>query len=71
VPERGFVVALLTESECTALAAHVDWPIPTTAGSLAQGKIGGVPAKLFVGSSTFLVTHAAYADELRERLGWR
>jgi hypothetical protein len=69
-PESGFVVALLTESDLAALAAHVEWTVPATAGSLAQGKIGGVPAKLVVGSATFLITQAAYADELRERLGW-
>jgi hypothetical protein len=68
--DNGFVVALLTESDLAALAAHVDWPLPMTTGSLAQGKIGGVPAKLVVGSSTFVITQAAYADELRERLGW-
>jgi hypothetical protein len=70
VPEDGFVVALLTESDLLAIATRVDWPIPATSGSLAQGKIAGVPAKLVVGSSTLLITHAAYADELRERLGW-
>jgi hypothetical protein len=70
VPEDGFVVALLTETDLLALGAHVDWPIPVTTGSLAQGKIGGVPAKLFVGSSILLIAQAAYADELRERLGW-
>jgi len=68
--DSGFVVALLTESDLAALAAHVDWTVPTTTGPLAQGKIGGVPAKLVVGSATFLITQAAYADELRERLGW-
>jgi hypothetical protein len=68
-PDGGFVVALLTESDLAALAAHVDWTVPAV-GSLGQGKIGGVPAKLIVGSSTFIVTHAVYADELRERLGW-
>jgi hypothetical protein len=69
-PDSGFVVALLTESDLVALAAHVDWPIPTTTGSPAQGKIGGVPAKLIVGSPPFVITQAAYADDLRERLGW-
>jgi hypothetical protein len=68
-PDNGFVVALLTESDLAALAAHVDWTVPAT-GSLAQGKIGGVPAKLVVASSTFVITQAAYADELRDRLGW-
>ncbi len=70
VPEHGFVVGLLTDADLATLAAHVDWPIPSTIGSLAQGKIGGVPTKLIIGSPTLLVTNAAYADELRERLGW-
>ena len=69
-PEAGFVVALLTDAERASLADHVDWPIPSTTGSLAQGKIGGVPARLLVGSPTLLITNAAYADELRKRLGW-
>ena len=70
VSETGFVVALLTDADRASLADHVDWAIPSTTGSLAQGKIGGVPARLLVGSPTLLITNAAYADELRKRLGW-
>ena len=69
-PEAGFVVAVLGSDEVDALAAHVDWPIPTAGGSLVQGKIGGVPAKLLIGEPTLLVTNAAYAEELARRLGW-
>jgi hypothetical protein len=69
-PDAGFVVGLLSDADLATLAVHVDWPIPSTIGSLAQGKIGGVPAKLIIGSPTLLITNAAYADELRERLGW-
>ena len=69
-PEAGFVVAVLGSDEVDALAAHVDWPIPTARGSLVQGKIGGVPAKLLIGEPTLLVTNAAYAEELARRLGW-
>lgn len=67
--DAGFAVALLGP-EFAMLAAHTDWRIPEKPGSLVQGKIAGVPAKLLVGNPTLLVVQAAYADELRSRLGW-
>jgi hypothetical protein len=67
--EAGFAVALLGP-EFVMLGAHTDWPIPEEPGTLAQGKIAGVPAKLLIGNPTLLVVQAAYADELRSRLGW-
>ena len=67
--DAGFAVALLGP-EFAMLAAHTDWPIPEEPGSLVQGKIAGVPAKLLIGNPTLLVVQAAYADELRTRLGW-
>jgi len=70
-PEAGYVVALLSRDDLAALTGHVDWPIPTEAGALAQGKIGGVPAKLLVGDPSLVVSNAAHADELARRLGWR
>lgn len=72
-PEAGFSVALLDRGELGALAAHTDWPLPIdgAAGTLAQGKIGGVPAKVVVGDPSLLVIQTAYADELERRLGWR
>lgn len=70
-PEAGFVVALLDEDEIRRVAAHTEWDLPTAAGELAQGKVAGVPAKVVGGRPALLVTNAAYADELRERLGWR
>jgi hypothetical protein len=70
-PEAGFAVALLDASEVAALAAHMDRALPGDAGTIAQGKIAGVPAKVLVGDPTLLVTNAAYADELERRLGWR
>jgi hypothetical protein len=69
--EAGFVVALLDAAETADVAAHVDWPLPGDAGTLAQGKVAGVPARMLIGNPTLLVTHAAYADELERRLGWR
>ena len=68
--ESGFVVALLGRDELQVLAAHTDWALPTEIGVLAQGKVAGVPAKVVGGTPTLLVTNAAYADELRRRLGW-
>ena len=70
VSEAGFVVALLDPSDLVALAAHTDWALPSQAGELGQGKVAGVPAKVLAGSPALLVTHAAYAAELRARLGW-
>ena len=69
-PEVGFAAALLTEAETAQLAGHTDWPLPPEPGTVAQGKVAGVPAKLMVGEPTLLVTQAAYADELRDRLRW-
>jgi hypothetical protein len=72
-PEAGFSVALLDHDELAALAAHTEWPLPVDgpAGTLAQGKVAGVPAKIVVGDPSLLVTQTAYADELERRLGWR
>jgi hypothetical protein len=69
--ESGFVVGLLDGTDLQAVEGHTDWPLPTTTGELAQGKIAGVPAKVVAGDPALVVTNAAYADELRERLGWR
>ena len=72
-PEAGFSVALLDRVELAALAAHTEWPLPVDgpAGTLAQGKIAGVPARIVVGDPSLLVTQTAYANELERRLGWR
>lgn len=67
--EAGFAVAVLGP-EFVMLAAHTEWPIPEEPGTLAQGKIAGVPVKLLVGDPTRLIVQVAYADELRSRLGW-
>jgi hypothetical protein len=69
--ESGFVVGLLDTGDLEAVEAHTDWPLPTTTGELGQGKVAGVPAKVVGGQPALLVTNVAYADELRERLGWR
>lgn len=70
-PEAGFVVALLDDDDLRHVADHTDWDFPMATGEIAQGKIAGVPANVVGGRPALLVTNAAYADELRERLGWR
>jgi hypothetical protein len=70
-PEAGVSVALLGATDLATLAAHTDWPLPAERGTIAQGKVAGVPAKLVAGSPALLVVQTAYADELGRRLGWR
>ena len=69
-PEASFVGAILTPDDVRGLAGHVDWSLPTETGVLAQGKVAGVPAKVVGGTPALLFIQAAYADELRRRLGW-
>ena len=68
-PETGFVAA---DVDLAVVARHMEWPIPLERPSFAQGAIAGVPARLSLirddGRAT-LVTAAAYAEELAERLG--
>jgi len=65
--EVGFV-ALTVERD--VVARHTEWSLPTAVGSFAQGSIAGVPAKLawLPDGRAWIVTHAAYAAELTERL---
>lgn len=66
--ETGFVGAPLTPDDLERVVAHMDWPLPTEPGVLAQGKIAGVPAKVLIGEPPLLLTHAAFAAELVSRL---
>jgi hypothetical protein len=68
--ESGFVLGRLDGTDLQTVEGHTDWALPTTTGELGQGKIAGVPARVVGGEPTLVVTNAAYADELRERLGW-
>jgi hypothetical protein len=49
---------------------HVEWSLPEARASLAQGSIAGVPAKVWLPDEgdAFVLTAAAYADELARRL---
>ncbi|MBA2719058.1 MAG: hypothetical protein H0U52_07455 [Chloroflexi bacterium] len=68
--EAGFVGAVLSTADLADVIARVDWSLPSDPSALAQGKVAGVPAKLLIGDPSLLVTHAAYAGELADRLGW-
>ena len=65
--EVGFV-ALTVERD--VVERHTEWPLPSEVGAFAQGSIAGVPAKLawLPDGRAWIVTHAAYAAELLERL---
>lgn len=68
--EAGFVGAWLDPG---VVEPHLEWPLPTERPALAQGSIAGVPAKLWLPADgdALLLTAAAYAHELEQRLGWR
>ena len=68
-PDAGYSVALL-ERDLAEVAAHTEWPIPDAEATVSQGKVAGVPVKLRIGDPTLLVVQTAFADELRNRLGW-
>jgi hypothetical protein len=71
-PEAGYLIATLGSDDVDDLVGHADWSIPEFTGTVAQGKVAGVPIKLVlsVDEPAMLLVQAAYADELRERLGW-
>lgn len=51
------------------VSSHIEWSLPTERPALAQGSIAGVPGKLWLtDGGALLVVHAAYADELLDRL---
>jgi hypothetical protein len=67
--ETGFVAFTVDRD---VLERHVEWRLPSM-GGIGQGKVAGVPAKVawLSDSHAWVVTQAAYAHELAERLGWR
>ena len=70
-PEAGFAAAVLDPEALERVAAHTDWSLPTVPGTLGQGKVAGVPARILMSLVPVLVVQTAYADELERRLGWR
>ena len=74
-PESGFSGCWLNATELAHAAEHIDWPLPDASERplLVQGFVAGVPAKLYLTTSTgdnaaLLLTNTPYAAELWERL---
>lgn len=68
--EHGFVGGWCAIDD---IQQHLEWSLPTERPALTQGSIAGVPAKLYLpedGRDALVVTAAAYAATLTERLGW-
>ena len=65
--EVGYAGAWIPGEE---ILSHVEWSLPAERPALAQGSIAGVPAKVWLrdGGRVLLLTAAAYADELTDRL---
>ncbi len=67
-PEYAFVHWRLTPAEFADVTNHIEWSLPAD-GTLGQGLIAGVPAKILVGPEhVLLVVSAGLAHELSERL---
>jgi len=67
--DAGYSAAIV-DPVMHSLADHSDVPLPSEWNVLVQGKVAGVPVKLLYDDPMLLVVQAAYADELRRRLGW-
>jgi hypothetical protein len=64
--EAGFVALTVDRA---IVERHTEWSLPEP-GAVAQGSIAGVPCKLawLPDGQAWIVTHAAYVDELLDRL---
>ena len=76
LPDAGLAGAWLDAPGLERVVARVEWRLPVARPGLGQGKIAGVPAKLWLAPAgemrgvALLVTQAAFAHELAERLGF-
>jgi hypothetical protein len=71
--EHGFCGAYLMPADTAQLQDHSDFLWPTERPAIVQGKIAGVPVKVWLADferGDCLLVHAAYATELKDRLGW-
>ncbi len=69
--ESGFHGAWFTiEDFDKRIRPHIDWELPIEPRSFIQGLVANVPAKLWLTTDrVLLLTNAAYAHELEERIG--
>lgn len=71
--ESGFSAAYLTPDDLADLRRHAEFAWPEQRPTLVQGKIAGVPVKVWladVANGDCLLVATAYTDELADRLGW-
>lgn len=71
--EHGFSGAYLMPEQVTELQAHCDFEWPVARPAIVQGKVAGVPVKIWLpafANGDCLLVQTAYADELAMRLGW-
>ncbi len=70
VDEAGFSGCWFSREDYERVVApYVDWRLPTERPGLAQGRVAGVPAKVWCTADGVLVlTNTAYVHDLRERL---
>jgi len=71
--EHGFSGAYLMPDDLAELRRHAEFAWPERRPALVQGKIAGVPVKVWladVANGDCLLVATAYADELADRLGW-
>ncbi len=69
--ESGFHGAWFTmEDFDRQIRPHIDWELPIVPRSFTQGLVANVPTKLWITTDrVLLMTNAAYAHELQERIG--
>jgi hypothetical protein len=75
LPDAGLAGAWLDAAGLAQVVAHVEWHLPDARPALAQGKVAGVPAKVWLAAPgerrglALLVVQAAHAHDLADRLG--
>ena len=71
--EFGFSSAHLTPDDLATVREHCEFAWPAQRPALVQGKIAGVPARVWLADSVDgdrLLVATAFANELADRLGW-
>jgi hypothetical protein len=71
--EAGCVGSYLTPEDVGDLRRHCEFDWPAGRPALVQGKVAGVPVKVYLDardSGDLLLVQGCYADELRSRLRW-
>jgi hypothetical protein len=71
--EHGFTGAYLPPDDVDVIRRHCEFSWPEARPAIVQGKVAGVPVKLWLAdfpNGDCLLVQTCYADELKERLGW-